>query len=64
MDIEIRQTWINRYSWLNESVGVVLNFKELTYKEIKSVRGMDIQALIGKSNFENFNYITGNFLIN
>ena len=60
MDIEIRQTWIKRYPWMNESVGVVLNFKELTYKEIKSVRGMDIQALIGKCYFENFNYITGN----
>ena len=28
-------------------VSVVFNFKEFTYKEIKSVRSMDIQALIG-----------------
>ena len=29
------------------TVSVVFNFKEFTYKEIKSVRSMDLQALIG-----------------
>ena len=48
IDVESRQTWMQENPWLNESTGVVLDFKELTYKEVKSVRGMDIQALIGK----------------
>ena len=48
IDVDTPQSWMQKSSWLNESVGVVLDFKEWTYKEVKSVRGMDIQALIGK----------------
>ena len=48
IDVENPQIWMRYNHWLNESVGVPLDFKEWTYKEVKSVRGMDIQALIGK----------------
>ena len=41
--------WQNFYDrWLNDSVGIHLHFTELTYKEVKHVPGMDVQALIGK----------------
>ena len=32
----------------NESVGMILDFKEWNYKEVKNVKGMDPQALIGR----------------
>ena len=32
---------------LNGKLGISFDFTEFTYKEIKTVRGMDIQALIG-----------------
>ena len=48
IDVEKPQIWMRYNPWFNDSVGVALDFKEWTYKEVKSVRGMDIQALIGK----------------
>ena len=34
--------------WLNDSVGMMLQFSEFSYKEVKRVPGMDVQSLIGK----------------
>ena len=57
-DNEMPDEWIKKYSWMNTSVGVILDFTEFIYKEVKSVRGMDEQALIGKFNLWTFfNYI-------
>ena len=47
-DVETPDVWIKKWPWMNTSVGVILNFAEFTYKEVKSVRGMNKQALIGK----------------
>ena len=48
MDVETPEKWKKNTTWMNESIGVILDFTELSYKEIKRVRGMDVQALIGK----------------
>ena len=48
IDVETTQKSMKNKSFMNESVGVFLNFKEWTYKEVRSMRGMDTQALIGK----------------
>ena len=48
MDVQTPQRWIEMFPFMNESVGIMLDFKELIYKEVKNVRGMDTQALIGK----------------
>ena len=50
IDQEIPQRWmLNNPSFIiNETVGLFFDFKESTYKEVKSVRGMGTQALIGK----------------
>ena len=48
MDVPTPQKWIEKFPFMNESVGIMLDFKELIYKEVKNVRGMDTQALIGK----------------
>ena len=48
MDVQTPQRWLEMYPFMNESVGIMLDFKELIYKEVKNVRGMDTQALIGK----------------
>ena len=37
----------------NSYVKLLFNFREFTYKEVKSVRGMDLQALVGKSLLKN-----------
>ena len=47
-DVETPDAWIKDYPRLNTSVGVILDFTEFTYKEVRSVRAMDVQALIGK----------------
>ena len=47
-DVETPDVWIKMWPWMNTSVGVNLDFADFTYKEVKSVRGMDVQALIGK----------------
>ena len=47
-DVEIPADWIEREHWMNTSVGVMVDFTGFTYKEVKNVRGMDLQALIGK----------------
>ena len=47
MDVETPEKWKKNTTWMNESIGVILDFTELSYKEIKRVRGMDVQALIG-----------------
>ena len=47
MDVETPEKWKNEEPWMNDSIGVMLDFTELSYKEIKRVRGMDVQALIG-----------------
>ena len=59
-DVETPEKWIKEYPWMNTSVGVIFEFKEFFYKEVKSVRGMDVQALIGKFQvfkFDNTSYI-------
>ena len=52
IDIELSegyQKWIEDSNpWMNGSIKMFLDFKEWTYKEVKSVRGMDVQTLIGK----------------
>ena len=63
IDVEISQIWMESwisksgYSLINDSVGIFLDFKEWTYKEVKSIRGMDIQALIGKELISRFNEV-------
>ena len=49
MDVETPEKWKRKTPWMNESIGVLLDFTELSYKEIKRVRGMDVQALIGNA---------------
>ena len=48
IDDEIPQFLIERHPWMNESVLMNFEFKEATYREVKLVRGMNVQALIGK----------------
>ena len=71
IDVEISQIWMESwisksgYSLINDSVGIFLDFKEWTYKEVKSIRGMDIQALIGKVLISRFNEVDDTlFIIN
>ena len=51
-DIELSQKykkWLEETNpWMNGSLKMILNYKDWTYKEVKSVRGMDFQSLIGK----------------
>ena len=47
-DAKTPDFWIEDEPWMNTSVGLILDFTEFTYKEVRSVRGMDAQALIGK----------------
>ena len=47
IDVETPQFLIEKNPWMNESVLMNFEFKEATYKEVKLVRGMDVQALIG-----------------
>ena len=47
-DIKTPDFWIEDEPWMNTSVGLILDFTEFTYKEVRSVRGMDAHALIGK----------------
>ena len=55
IDVDTPQKYIEDDPWMNDTVGLMLDFKEWTYKEVKSVRGMDIQALIGKYSMNLFN---------
>ena len=55
IDVDTPQKYIEDDPWMNDTVGLMLDFKEWTYKEVKSVRGMDIQALIGKYSMNIFN---------
>ena len=48
IDVETPPKYVEDNPWMNETVGIIFDFKDLTYKEVKSVRGMDIQALIDK----------------
>ena len=32
----------------NDTVAIILDFSEFTYKEVKNLQGMDLQTLIGK----------------
>ena len=43
--VELSEAW---RAHLRGSLGIFFDFTEFTYKEIKTVRGMDIQALIGR----------------
>ena len=47
MDVETPEKWKKKTPWMNDSIGVILDFTDLSYKEIRHVRGMDVQALIG-----------------
>ena len=47
MDVETPEKWKKEKPWMNDSIGLNLVFTDLSYKEIKRVRGMDMQALIG-----------------
>ena len=40
--------------WNDTTVNVILDFAEYTYKEVKNIRGMDAQALIGKNTISNY----------
>ena len=44
---DIPEWWRNRFG-IHDKLGIFFDFTEFTYKEIKTVRGMDIQALIGR----------------
>ena len=49
IDVKLPQNWMKEQSTMtNESVGMILDFKEWNYKEVKNVKGMDPQALIGR----------------
>ena len=49
IDVKPPQNWMKEHSTMtNESVGMILDFKEWNYKEVKNEQGMDPQALIGR----------------
>ena len=49
---------VKDYPILNDSLGIYFEFKEPTYKELKHVRSMDGQALIGKETLLNVTKLT------
>ena len=57
-DLQTRKNPINLFlidaSWNKTTVVIGLDFTEFTYKEVRNIRGMDHQALIGKDYYKAF----------
>ena len=47
VDIDFAKNLTSEMPWTNGSLGITFEFMESTYKELKHVRSMDVQALIG-----------------
>ena len=50
IDVETPNKWMEQHHWTNDTVGMIIDFREWTYKEVTNMRGMDVQSLIGKYN--------------
>ena len=54
IDVETPEQWMEQHHWTNDTVEMIIDFREWTYREVTNMRGMDVQSLIGKCNTDMF----------